>query len=78
LDWKECESKFSRQIWANISIATELKGCCHDLIWGAMFIGTDVKECCNDLIWSAMFIGNYVKGIFHEQFDAKYGLEQMI
>jgi hypothetical protein len=78
LVWKECESKFSRQIWANISIAKDLKGCCHDLIWGAMWIGTDVKECCHDIIWSAMWIRNDVTGIFHEQFEVLCVLEQMI
>jgi hypothetical protein len=76
--WKWCERKFSRPIWDNICIATDQKGCCHDLIWGAIWIGTDVKECCHDLIWSAMWIGKDVTGSYHDKFDVICGLEQML
>jgi hypothetical protein len=78
VDWKEFERKFSRKIWANISTATDLEGCWHDLLWGAMWIGTNVKECCHDLILSAMWIGNDVTGSLHEQFELICGLHQMI
>jgi hypothetical protein len=38
----------------------------------------NMKECCHGIIWRAMWIGKYVTGIFHQQFEVKFGLEQMI
>jgi hypothetical protein len=52
VDWKGSEMKFSGQIWYNICIATDLKGCCHDPMWGDVWVLTDVKECCHEIISS--------------------------
>jgi hypothetical protein len=78
VDWKRSEMNFSRKIWYNICIVTDLKGCCLHQIWGHMCIGRDVQECCHDLIWSAMWIVNDVTGRFHDQFEALCGLDQLL
>jgi hypothetical protein len=42
-----------------------------------MWIGTDDKGCGHDQIYSAMCIGMDVKGIFHDEFELIYALQQI-
>jgi hypothetical protein len=67
--WKRYEWKVSRPIWGSMSIGTDDKEWCHDLIWGAMLIGTDDKRHSHDLIWSATLIRKDVTERFDDQLE---------
>jgi hypothetical protein len=77
VDWKGCGRKYLRPNWSIIWNGTDDIGWWLDPIWGALSSGTDVKECCLFLILSAMWIGKNLTGSIHDEFEVKFGLNQL-